>query len=57
MQLITQLFLSCTLSNEVFHNMQFINTPSLKTTGVVKYEAWVALENHFILDIVNSSLG
>ena len=56
MQLIVQLFLLRALSNEVFHNMQFINTPSFKTTGVMEYEAWVALEHHFILNIVNSSL-
>ena len=56
MQLIAQFYLSRPSSNEVFHNTQFIVTPSFKTTGVVKYEAWVALENHFILDIVNSSL-
>jgi hypothetical protein len=56
MQLIAQLFLSRAPSNEVFHNMQFIDTPSFKTTRVVEYEAWVALENHFILDIVPSSL-
>ena len=56
MQLIVKLFLSCALGDEVFHNMQFIDAPSFKTTGVVEYEAWVALENHFILDIVSSSL-
>ena len=56
MQLIAQPLSLRPLSNEVFHNTQFRVTPSLKTTGVMKYEAWVALENHFILDIVNSSL-
>ena len=56
MQLIVKLFLSCALGDEVFHNMQFIDAPSFKTTRVVEYEAWVALENHFILDIVSSSL-
>ena len=56
MELIVQLPLPRTPSNELFHNTQFIVTPSFKTTGVVKYEAWVALENHFILDIMGSSL-
>jgi hypothetical protein len=56
MQLIVQLFLSRAPSNEVFHNPQFIVTPRFKTTGVVKYEAWVAFKNHLTLDIVNSSL-
>jgi hypothetical protein len=56
MQLIAQFFLSRPSSNKVFHNAQFRVTPSFKTTGVVKYEARVALENHFILDIVIASL-
>ena len=56
MQLVAQLCLFRALSNEVFHNAQFRVAPGFKTTGVVKYEAWIALEHHFILDIVNSSL-
>jgi hypothetical protein len=56
MQLVAQLCLSRALSNEVFHNAKFRVAPGFKTTGVMKYEAWIALEHHGILDIMTSSL-
>jgi hypothetical protein len=51
-----QLFLFGTSSNEVFYEAQFGVTPGFETTGVMKHEAWVAFENHVVLNIVSSSL-
>ena len=56
MQLISQLCLLRTFGDKRLHALQLVDTSRFETTGIVKTETRVAPKDHFVLDVMESTL-